>query len=316
MKKILHFSVIILAVISFTRCKGRRPAADLSDQTVPTELRPLELPRLPALLASPQEQAEYLALHYWDNFDFADTLYIDSPEITEQAFSDYLAIVGVNPPEVAGRSIANLIDRTTVNTAMYRYFSELFENYLDDPNSPLRNEELYILVLENIIALEKVDQVDKLRPRAKLESALKNRVGTRAADIVLTDENGSKVRLYDIAADHILLYFNNPDCIHCERMTANIKGSLDMLVPLVNQGVLKIVTIYPDEDLDAWRKHLDDIPSNWLRTYDGALSIRSEYIYDIRAIPSLYLLDRDKTVLLKDVDNIWLIEDYFARLGY
>ncbi|MCD8073197.1 MAG: DUF5106 domain-containing protein [Alistipes sp.] len=268
------------------------------------------------MITSPEEQARYYALHWWDNFDFADTLYIDHPEITEQAFSDYLAILGVNPPAVAGKSLAEVIDRTTVNATMFHYFSELFERYLDDPNSPLRNEELYILVLENVIASDKVDQLDKLRPRAKLESALKNRAGTLAADIILTDENGGTLHLYDIDSEYILLYFNNPDCNYCEEVTGLLKGSHDMLVPLVNQGVLKIVAVYPDEDLDAWHKHLDDMPSTWIRTYDGSLSIRSQYTYDLRAIPSLYLLDKNKTVVLKDVDKVWQIEEYFVRQGY
>ena len=41
-------------------------------------------------------------------------------------------------------------------------------------------------------------------------------------------------------------------------------------------------------------------PKEWYNGFDPDLVIRTEKTYNVRAIPSLYLLDSDKTVLLKD----------------
>ena len=38
---------------------------------------------------------------------------------------------------------------------------ELAEKYLYDPNSPMRNEELYIPVLESILATQVLDDMEK-----------------------------------------------------------------------------------------------------------------------------------------------------------
>lgn len=41
-------------------------------------------------------------------------------------------------------------------------------------------------------------------------------------------------------------------------------------------------------------------PQAWYNGFDPDLVIRTDLVYNVRAIPSLYLLDSDKTVLLKD----------------
>ena len=56
----------------------------------------------------------------------------------------------------------------------------------------------------------------------------------------------------------------------------------------------------PDEELDEWKKHLSEFPNEWINGYDKKFTIKEEQVYDLKAIPTLYLLDKDKTVLLKD----------------
>ena len=74
--------------------------------------------------------------------------------------------------------------------------------------------------------------------------------------------------------------------------------------PIINdlqqKGQLKILALYPDEDLKAYRQHLPKMPAAWINAYDKGTAIKTKELYDLKAIPTLYLLDKDKTVLLKD----------------
>ena len=70
------------------------------------------------------------------------------------------------------------------------YFVGLFEKYLYDPNSPMRNEELYIPALEAMIASERLGEADKVRARYRLELARRNRPGTPATDFRYRRERG------------------------------------------------------------------------------------------------------------------------------
>ena len=59
-------------------------------------------------------------------------------------------------------------------------------------------------------------------------------------------------------------------------------------------------TIVTDEDIEAWRQYLPSMPKGWICGYDEAMTLTHNRLYDLKAIPSLYLLDRRKHVLIKD----------------
>ncbi len=44
------------------------------------------------------------------------------------------------------------------------------------------------------------------------------------------------------------------------------------------------------------------MPDNWVNAYDEKLQISNEELYDLKAMPTLYLLDKEKKVLLKDAE--------------
>lgn len=297
-----YFSFVLISVCFVAGCGGRKKAE------TPHEIK-FEIPQPPAMMTSDEERARFYMAHYWDNMDFADTVYVDNPEITEQAFVDYLMVLGRVPTAEGGAAMGRLMDRARADSSMYAYFAELAEKYLYEPNSPYRNEELYIPVLQNIISWDKVDELNKLRPESQLQMALKNRVGDKAADFGFTLSSGKKMRLYDLDAEFILLFFNNPDCTACAEETEFMRQST-VINGMIEYGKLKVLAVYPDEDLKAWREHLKVMPSSWLNSYDQNQTIRGSDIYDLRAIPSFYLLDRNKRVLVKDAATANVIE-YF-----
>ena len=73
-----------------------------------------------------------------------------------------------------------------------------------------------------------------------------------------------------------------------------------MLSELIKKKKLTILSLYPDEELDEWRKHLSEFPTEWINGYDKSFTIKTKNLYDLKAIPTLYLLDANKKVLLKD----------------
>jgi hypothetical protein len=69
---------------------------------------------------------------------------------------------------------------------------------------------------------------------------------------------------------------------------------------------------YPDEDLTAWRDYHSQMPSWWINSYDEDLNISNNRLYNLNAIPSLYLLDSEKRVLIKDGVSVAHIEDVLS----
>ena len=71
---------------------------------------------------------------------------------------------------------------------------------------------------------------------------------------------------------------------------------------MVASGQMKVLTFFPDEDVALWRNHLGEMSDEWINGYDKGQVLTVEKRYDLSSIPSFYLLDKDKKVLLKDAD--------------
>lgn len=82
-----------------------------------------------------------------------------------------------------------------------------------------------------------------------------------------------------------------------------------MLSDLIARGALKVLALYPDEDLGEWHAYRKNMPASWINAYDKGSVIRETSSYDLSAIPALYLLDCDKRVLVKDATEVWRIEE-------
>lgn len=269
------------------------------------------LPKIPSVLTTPDQQASYMVEHYWDKSDFADTCYLTHKDITEQAWVDYIDLLNYVPLETARKAIKKVFTRTSFHKEVFRNLTDLADKYLYDPNSPMRNEEFYIPVLESMLASPLLNETEKIRPKDRLALAQKNRPGTRALDFTYTLASGKQGTLHGLTADYTILFINNPGCRACAETIAGMKQSA-VFNQLVSEYKIKILALYPDTELDEWRKHLSDFPDTWLNAYDKEQMISKRNLYDLKAIPTLYLLDKDKTVLLKDATFqsivVWLME--------
>ena len=208
----------------------------------------------------------------------------------------------------------SLMRKASVSRPMLDYFVMLAEKVLHDPNSPLRNDEFYIPVLQAQLAAPWYDEYERIGPEYELHTVMQNRVGSKANDCRYTLASGKTGTLYGLQAEYVLLFINNPGCPMCREIREAITAS-PMLNEMIERGRLKVLALYPDEDLTEWRNYRDQIPPMWVNAYDAGCVIRDRDLYNLNAIPSLYLVDRDKRVLVKDSVEVPQIEEVNDRRG-
>ena len=304
MKKEFLLLCCALAVLASGCSRTNQQAAThtFTPAAVPTEYR------------EPQARAAYLAQHYWDGFDFRDTAFVGSAaEVTERALVDYFnAVFPYVAYDVAAASISNLLDRAVKNRAMYAFFTSKMEQYLFNPASPMRNEEYFIPTLQHMLATDSLDRYRKARAEAMLTEAARNRPGTPAADIHYTMANGATGSLYGLKTDFVLIFFHNLDCGTCREVSAAISAS-PIVREMMRQGRLTVLAIYPDMAADMWRQYLPQMPSEWTHGYDRDLEIANQHTYSLRVLPALYLVGRDRRVIMKDAAFPY-VEQYLATI--
>jgi len=269
-------------------------------------------PAIPNELRTPDERGAYLLAHYWDNFDFADTTLIHKPEITEQGFANFLDLlprIGLDSTAavIGVKSFAEKAFAERTPSVVRTHFAKLTEHYLYDPNSPLRSDDLYLLFLPRLCAA-KWDEATLTRYRYAMENLRKNQPGALATDFVYLDRGGRKGTLYETEGEMLLLYFYDPDCEDCHRTTEEMrKDSL-----FCGNPRLKVLAIYPYENVEEWRTKVQPFPSDWIDAYSPRGEIETEGLYFLRATPTIYLLDRGKRVVLKDV-SLGLVRHFLEQ---
>ena len=268
---------------------------------------------VPVMLEDPAERTVYATTHFWDRFtDTAQVYACDSltvngvpVEAVESQVGLFTTLAAQIPLSQGTAAMARLYDRLDAFERKYpdsNVFEEmvrLVSRYLYDANSPVRSEDLYLPFVERLGASDLIDNGYRMGYEWDARNCRKNRLGTRAADFSFTDTAGRIRTLYGINAEFVVLIFANPGCGACQEITAAMSASPE-ISSLIRSGRLKVVDVYIDQEIDDWKAHVSEYPADWINGYDHDYLIRSVLIYNVRAIPSIYLLDAEKTVLMKD----------------
>ncbi len=304
------FGVLFSALLLFIACGKEKKNTDKTDFK-----QAFVAPEVPAMITSPEDRRTYLALHYFDRFDFkdSDTTAQHQSSIGEQGISNFIEILKHVSPQVRDSAVFLTFQKASISSKMYVYFWKTMNHYLNDPNSPVRNEDIYISVCQSIEKLPKVDEVVSSNADFNLKQALKNRTGTIATNFTFTMESGKKMQMKDLKGKYILLFFYEPDCPTCIKTKAFMRQS-PFLHDLVQQSVLTILAFYPQDDKELWLKLLPECSPDWVNGYDQTGYFSQKQPYDLRAYPTFYLLNSDKVVLLKDVP-IDVILEYIQKNG-
>lgn len=275
----------------------------------------------PAMIEEPAARAEYMALHWWDALtessrDYpCDSLLVSGVRRSdvEQKFANWTNVLAMTDLRSVEKAMVRLYDRTAAcekkdtSSNVFETFSSLVDKYLYDPNSPLRNEDYYAFYAERLSVSDLVEPVMQEKYARQVRLAGLNRVGTRAADFRFADKRGRIYSLHGVKSELTLLFFSNPGCAACKDIIDVLNGD-PVISGLIADGTMAVLNIYIDEDLDAWRSYMPIYPETWYNGFDPDLVIRGETLYNVRAIPSLYLLDRNKTVIMKDAPEARIFE--------
>lgn len=311
MTRVLRKCLPLILILLLSASCGRRSSN--KNQQSPTSYRNFPMPSVPALYNAPEARAEYLSANMWGQFmslsdSRTDTLYmLGVPrEQVEKCVGMWISFLNMIPLNQAQKDIDKLF--TSLETHMkahpedslfYLRYTEMICSYMYDPNSPLRDEDLFLPFVKRLAS--SVYTREDMRPGYEYQALMcsRNQRGSLAPDFKYTTASGRRGSLYGIKADYTLIMFSNPGCTSCREIISGLCSR-----PYISTGMtgkqVKVLNLYIDEEVNKWREYLPEYPTNWINAYEHKGVIRGEQIYDVRAIPSLYLLDADKHILMKD----------------
>ncbi|MBP5217898.1 MAG: DUF5106 domain-containing protein [Bacteroidales bacterium] len=311
MKKIPGYILAAILIVLSAGCGGKKASQDTAFHPVPFPAAP----KVPSLITDGAEANEYVAAHFWDAF-LGRTLPCDTnivngvlAEDVESAVGTYVTVLeqgcGLDFARKAIGDFVESLERFQASDTasnVFGFLEKTVSKYLYDPNSPVRSEDLYLPFAAGLASSPFVPEGMRQAYAHDARMCSLNQTGTVAADFSFTDLSGHRHSLHAVKADYTLLFFSNPGCPACKEIIDGLTTD-PRIAGKVDSGKLAVVNVYIDSDLDEWREYAVNYPETWLSGYDQSYTIRTDVTYNVRAIPSLYLLDEGKRVIMKDAPS-------------
>ena len=137
--------------------------------------------------------------------------------------------------------------------------------------------------------------LDKIAERV---AALKpNLIGNIAPDLWMPNPYSKYYRLSEIKAKITVVYFWDPDCGHCKKVTPELKKIYDKFK---SKG-LNVYAVFTQGDQPKWMDYISKNNLDWINVWDPTFSSNFRNLYDITSTPAIFVLDANKRIVLKRI---------------
>ncbi len=292
-------------------------------------MKEIELPpdlRKPVTHEDSVKQYRYAKEHYWDGVDFMDGRLVRTP-VFENKMDDYLQNWVAPAPDSVIYEFNWMIALGRNDADMFKYLIGYFVDHYMYPKI-MGQDKVFLHVYQQYLAGDKpkVDwlnekQMKIIRERAYMLMA--NQIGAKAWNMELPDTGGKINSLYNLKATYTVVAFWD---VHCGKCREEIPR-MDTIYRTDWKGHdVKIYAVMVNEaSIADWKPYINEHCAGWTHVHqtdamraaeekEGKPNFRQ--LYDMRSTPTLFLLDKDKNIIAKnlslnDLDKI--LKQKFAQ---
>lgn len=248
-----------------------------------------------------QKQIEYFRTHYFDNFDLSNPRTMRTGMIHSK-IEFYLQKLTYPYPDSQIIAMEYLLKKMSGNPEAFQYYLVHFLNE-SARSKRMGMDAVYVHLVDNYYAkglatwTEK-EQLDKLMAQA--ETARPLLIGKVAPNLTFQKETGEAVSIHSIPADYTVLFFWDPECGHCKK---SIPAIVDFYNEFKPKGI-EILAICTKTGLDissCWSTIKEKGMGVWVNAADQYIRNRYKSIYDVKTTPQIFILDKDKKILIKKI---------------
>ena len=265
--------------------------------------RDIEVPEFEALTEEERQQKkyEYYRQHYFDHFDLNDPRAMRSGLI-QQKIDFFLQKLTYQVPDSQMVAMDYLLGRMDKNPEAFQYYVVHFLNE-SARSKRMGMDAVYVHLIDTYYATGKAswvdkEQLDKLTGQASVLRPIL--IGKVAPDMKFYKENGDTVSIHGIKADYTVLFFWDPECGHCKK---SIPAVIDFYNAYKEKGVelLAICTKTGSDISSCWSAIKERGMDIWVNAADQYLRSRYKLIYDVKTTPQIFILDKEKKIIVKKI---------------
>lgn len=261
-----------------------------------------------------KQNKKYGVTHFFDNVNLEDPRFWHTNYLASYIDTYMRNWVEQNPDSIASAA-SRLVAKTVNNPICFeRMLSRLTNDALK--SKTMGDENIWARLYEDYILDKNIPWIDSVQVaelKRMYEPIKNNRIGMKAHNLTLKTISGQTVNTDEIPSKFLILYFYDPGCAHCKTSVPKLHNEL--YAKYKNKG-LEVVAINISSNQQAWTEFVDQHKiSDWFNCSDP--DYKSEYwmYYDVSGVPSVYVLNENKQIIAKSIneENLEKLFDFYIN---
>lgn len=252
----------------------------------------------------------YVKEHFWDDVAFNDDRLLRTP-FFEPKLDDYFKYYVSPEPDSIIEEVKYILLSARTGKEIYPYLLTKFTNKYMNPEF-MGQDKVFVYLFENFYAKGDTMILNPASRKTVTERAyslMANQLGKPAPVLNLTDTTGKTVSLYNLKSAFTVVAFWDPNCGHCKEEMPRLDSFYRSKWKAMGVSIYG-VNIYENE-VPAWKQFITEKKlTGWIHAYQTKSAKEAEeragvpnyrQLYDIFKTPTLYLLDKDKRIIAKQL---------------
>lgn len=251
---------------------------------------------------------QYYRNHFYDNMDFSDDRMVRTP-IYQARLERFMKELTVQTPDSINKAADYVVGKTAGSKEQFKYCVWWITNNYET-SSLMGMDAVFVHMARKYYLSGKAYWIDsttykKIKERAdKLEPLL---IGKKAPNIYCTDSLGNYKPLYNVKAKYTILYFWDPNCGHCQKVTPKL---YEFYEANKSKGIA-VYAVSMDREDGKWKKYINEHKLyNWYNVWDSKTVTDFHNVWDVTTTPQVYILDENKVIIAKKI-GVEQLDDYF-----
>ncbi|WNJ16623.1 thioredoxin-like domain-containing protein [Pontibacter sp. G13] len=285
-----------------------------------TSLKQVDVPESPVdengEEIDPSFRFRYYRDHFFDYVDFTDDRLLRTPILFDKVKTYFEKLVMKHPDSIIAQ-IDPIIEKAGDNFEVYQNLVVHFTNQYAT-SKIMGMDAVYVHMVEQYYMHEEktpwVDEEQRKKMRDRAYATSKTILGRPAPDFSVKDINGDTQSVHGIEAEYTLLYFWDYDCGHCKTITPKLSEALKDY----SEYDIKLMSVNINGDETVWKERVKKYELDqdfMIPTHDAYRTSGFDQLYDIRSTPRLFILDKDKKIVAKQISVESMREILDSMLG-
>jgi peroxiredoxin len=240
--------------------------------------------------------------HFLSGIDFSDNRALRTP-LVKPKLDNYFNKVLIQSPDSIIPQALKLLKQAEKNKVSYQYLSAFLIN--NSVQSKIMGmDAVFVAIADEVYLSGKAfwaDSTQLANIAKEVYLTRPNLIGNKAPELVMESIDGETISLHQLQNNYTIVLFYEFDCGHCKKTVPDLYEEVYMKFIQHN---IDVFAVCMNDDHQKWSDFVEEHQlAGWYHVWDVPHRSMFRFKYNVQSTPLLYLIDKDKKIIAKKIDN-------------